>query len=349
MKPKKQTEVFYGFFKPWLHAVPSAAAVLAFCTACLLLSADAMSAEERVYRTGIKAFPRYFSVTSGGENLVFDVSRPFGGMRLLDLITGKIQEIPAEPERVWEMGNWSADGKRLVAVSTGWKNRQYNRDDMKVILIDPRDWSWQVISPTGEKVKIRPFFSPDGTKVYYFRGEARTEGATAASRFDLYSIDLASRQEEKLTSDRFYQVDAGDVSSDGRMIYFSKIGGRPMRLENQESRDGFIHNTLIVSMDSRTQQMRPTRDFDKAKFIEIISPRLDANGRIYFKGITHPKGSPFVFSVFRAGRNNEPPQRLADFSIGGSFDIAKRTGDIFVFDTRDGEVIFRRIAINANQ
>ena len=228
MKPKKQTETIYGFFKPRSHTVPSAAAVLAFCTACLLFSAAAMSAEEKVYRTGIKAFPRYFSVAPGGENLVFDVSKPFGGMRLLNLTTGKIQEIPGEPERVWEMGNWSADGKRLVAVSTGWKNRQYNRDDMKVILINPRDWSWQVISRTGAKVKITPFFSADGNNVYYFRGEARTEGATPAARFDLYSINLASRQEQRLSDDRFYQVAAGDVSTDGRTVYFSKIGGRPL-------------------------------------------------------------------------------------------------------------------------
>lgn len=348
MRRQEQSEAIHEYFKTWCHAVPRATIFLAFFIGCLFYSAAAMSAEEKVYRTGIKAIPRYFSVAPGGEKLVFDTSKPFGGMRLFDMASGKIQEIPVEPEHVWEMGSWSADGKRLVAVSTGWKNRQYNRNDMKITLVDPRDWSWQAISPTGQNVKIRPFFSPDGTRVYYFRGEARSTGATAASKYDLYSINLANRKEEKLTDDGFYQVEAGDVSADGRTIYFSKIGGRPMSLEGREDRDGFIYNTLIVTLDLQTREMRPTRDFDKARFIETVRPRLDASGRVYFKGITRPIGGAFVYSIFRRGQDNQLPQRLADFSIGGSFDIARHTGDIFLFDTRDGEIIFRRIAVNAN-
>lgn len=124
--------------KSWLFGLPGAAA-LALGIACLLASPPAMSAEEKLYRTGIKAMPRYFSVSPGGEYLVFDTKKPTGGMRLLDLGTGKIMEIPTEPDRLWDSGRWSSDGKRLVAVSTGKSKRGYDLEDTKVIVIDPKD------------------------------------------------------------------------------------------------------------------------------------------------------------------------------------------------------------------
>lgn len=350
----------YNILKRLLLGLPGVA-VCFFGVACLLASMPALSAEEKLYRTGIKAMPRYFSVSPGGEYLVFDTKKPLGGMRLLDLGTGKIKEIQVERDHLWEMARWSGDGKRLVAISTGTMNgrrySRYNLDDMKIIVIAPGEWSWRVISPPGDGVKITPFFSPDGTTVYYFKGEARTEGATPAAGYDLYAIDLANGHEEKLTADRFYQVGAGDVSADGRTVYFSKIGGRPLTSETYKSENGFVKGTIIVSLDVLTRELKVAYSFDAtrfgeiegSRFVEIYEPRIDSSGRIYFSGATQRKWSPFVFSLFRGGKSNAPAIRLNDFSNWSRHDIAKRSGNIYVSDTLDGEVIFRRIAVNVNQ
>ena len=333
-------------FERTLHIVEM---VLVIFVSCLSTTNSALSAEERFYKTGIHALPQYFSVSPSGEYLVFDTKQPLGGMRLLNLRTGVVGNVPAENERMWGMGNLSLDGKRMVAVSTGMRYGKVHLDDMKLIIVDLRDWSWQEISRAGDGVKITPFFSPDGEEVYYFKGVARTEGATPAAKYDLYVIHLATRKEERLTDSRFYQATVGDVSSGNKTVFFGRVGGEILGVEVDNSSDLRVRDSGIVAVDIRTKQVRLATQFDLARFVEIYSPKLDGIGRMYFAGITQAPKSPFVFSVFRYDDKSKTPQRLADFSNWSSFDIAKRSGDIYVSDTRDGEVVFRRLAISANQ
>jgi len=184
--------------------------------------------EDRVIRTGLKTECRNFSVSPDGGQLIFDTASLLLGLRLIDLKTGAIRVLPSEPGRNWEMARWDGEGKRLVAVSTLVRDNNYIIRDQRVILIDPRDWSHRVIA-SGEGVKIKPFFSADGKRIYYFKGQARTSGKTIAAGFDLFSVDISTGQEEQQTEEAFYQVSVGDVSKDGRLIYFSAVGGKKFR------------------------------------------------------------------------------------------------------------------------
>ena len=293
--------------------------------------------------------PRYFSLSPDGEYLVFDTKKPLGGMRLLDLRTGETRDVPAERERLWEMGNVSRDGKRMVAVSTGIKNGKYNLNDMKIIMVDLRDWSWQEISRAGDGVKITPFFSPDGKKIYYFRGEARKEGATPAAKYDLYVIDLASQIEEELTDGRFYQATAGDLTADNKTVYFARVGGKIAGMAADSDPSMHVRDSGIVAFDIATRQLRPMIHFDSTRYVQVYDPKLDDKGHMYFSGITRGEKGRYIFSLFSQDEDMRAERRLADYSNWSRFDIAKRSGDIYVSDTQDGEVIFRRLAINANQ
>lgn len=321
----------------------------AFIISPLCLMNSANSAEEEVYRTGVHALPRYFSVAPDGKYLIFDTKKPLRGMRLLNLRTRELGDVPAESERHWEMGNLSRDGKRMVAVSTGMKNGKYNLSDMKIILVDLKDWSWQEVSRTGDGVKITPFFSPDGKKVYYFKGEARTEGATPAAKYDLYVIDISAQKEEKLTDARFYQVTAGDVSPDSRTVLFGRIGGAVHGAAANSIAGPHGRDSGIMAFDMHTKRLQPTSYLDDVQLVAIDDPRLDRRGRMYFGGITQAERGRYIFSLFRYDEGVKTAQRLTDFSNWSRFDIAKQSGDIYVSDTRDGEIVFRRLAINANQ
>lgn len=335
----------YAHFKSWLVAASKLSLLAASCTACLLVSTPAMSAEEKVFRTGLMVEASHFSVSPDGEKLVFNTKLLAHGMRLLDLKTGKITTVPAEPDRRWEMPRWSMDGKYITAVSTVVKNNMYIVGEMQVIVIDPHDWSHRAIT-SGEGVKIFPILSAKGEKVYYFKGKTRTTGRTPASGFDLYFVDLSSGHEEKLTDESFYQAETGDVDDSSGVLLVYGIGTN--RFKNLKDIYGTTAGFHIFSFDTRLKRLSPLAIDSMGKISSFSHPRIDKLGRLYFKAAMNGNNG-FVFSIFRDGRKGESPIKLTGLPIWGALDIATRTGEMFVSDTLNGELIFRRLAITANQ
>jgi len=338
----------FGFVRRLFFGTMNTTRILLGIMLMTMMATPAIGAEEKVFRTGRPGFPRYFSVSSSGKFLVFGTEKPLGGLYLLNLMTGAIGSVPAEPGRFWEMPSISGDGTQMVAVSTGMVDGKYNLGDMKIIVVSLKDWSWREVSPGGDGVKIDPFYSQNGDKIYYFKGAIRKDrGATPASKYDLYVINGGGAKDERLTESLFYQVSAGDVSADGSTVYFSRYGGTPMTQQVQRSGDD-TNELGLVALDVRSKELRPTQHYHKSKYVFITDPGLDAKGRIYFFGTPRGKG-PFEYSVFRDNGPNGGIQRLANASNSSSFSIAKRSGDIYVSDAQNGEVVFRRLAINANE
>jgi hypothetical protein len=322
-----------------------------------------MEIEEKILHTGLSGKGSEFAVSPDGKHLLFTTGSLPHGLRVLDSQSGRTEVIPMEVGRVWEMPRWAPDGKQVVAISTVVRDNHYIVGDMQVILIDPKTWKYRSIS-SGEGVKIFPFFSADKSLVYFFKGVKRTSGATPASGFDLYAINVTTGKEEQLTHERFYQISRGD--EDGKSVLF---GGAP-RVKNV--RDAGTKTQNAIFQYSKTdQRLIPVgiaqsvglsnihslahnlvdAMLQPGALMEIRSPIRDKAGNLFFVAAkSRPGGGPYQWFVFRANDANKPPILLTELpvAVGLGFDLARQTGEIYVMDKRADEIIFRRLRALAN-
>lgn len=296
-----------------------------------------MEMEEKILYTGLIGKGNEFAVSPDGTRLLFTTGSLTYGLRMLDLRTGRIEAVPMESGHTWEMPSWSADGKQVVAISTAVRDSNYIVGDMQLILIDPGTWKHWTIS-SGAGVKIFPFFSADGKLIYYFKGAKRISGATPASRFDLYAIDLVSGKEQRLTHEEFYQVTRGD--DDGKTILFGAIPGA------KTVKDAFGGKTQNVLLRySMTDAVLAPATIDHSSGISLFSnPERDKAGNLYFVAARLPPGSGrYQWFVFRADAAGKAPVALTELPIGLDFDLVRRTGEIWVMDKQGDEIVFRRL------
>lgn len=315
----------------------------AFPTGFAATAPNQMNYEEKVYRTGLTSKRGDFSVSPDGSRILFSTNRLSDGLRLLDLRTGKIEVIPVEHGRTWEMSSWSADGKRVVAISTAVHDNRYIVGQQQVILIDPSNWKHSQVTD-GESVRILPFFSADGKVIYYFKGKRRESGKTVASRFGLYAIDLGSEREELLAAEEFYQVGLGDDQAG--VILFRAIPYSGFGVKEGEAR------SIFLTFEARYRNLRLFRmDFGK-ELHQIRTPKRDKAGNVYFVAATVPvdggNNGNFRWFVFKATPEGKAPAILTELPISMGFDIARNTGEIYVMDKQNDEIVFRRLSVLAD-
>lgn len=302
-----------------------------------------MDIDEKVFRTGLTGKHGDFSVSPDGSRILFSTNSLADGLRLLDLRSGKIEVVPMERGRTWEMPQWSADGKRVVAISTAVRDNYYIVSEQQVILIDPSNWKHSPITD-DQGVRISPFFSVNGNTIYYFKGKMRESGKTVASRFVLHSIDLASRREELLATEEFYQVGLGDDLA-GTLL-FRAIPYSGFGVKEGEAR------SIFLTYEAQHRNLRLFRmDFGK-ELHQIRTPKRDKAGNVYFVAAKVPVGGGssgnFRWFVFKATPEGQAPAILTELPISMGFDIARNTGEIYIMDKRGGEIVFRRLNVIAD-
>lgn len=344
LRGNKSTQASLPFLFSREIAITAALLLLFFLARPLDAAAHGVEANEiqtKTFRTSLTGKGSKFAVSPDGSRLLFATGSLLHGLSMLDLLNGRIEAVPMEPGRTWEMPSWSADGKQVVAISTAVRDNYYIVGDMQLILIDPGTWKQRTIS-SGAGVTIFPFFSADGKSVYYFKGAKRENGATPASRFDLYAIDLASGKEQRLTHEEFYQVTRGD--DDGKTILFGAIPGAKTV---KDAFSGKTQNALLRY--SMTDAALVPITIDQSSGISLFShPERDTAGNLYFVAAKLPPGSGrYQWFVFRADATGKAPIALAELPIGLDFELARRTGEIWVMDKLGDEIVFRRLRVVA--
>ena len=279
---------------------------------CATFALAAVAAEDNLFRIGLSGKRGMLAVAPDGGRLLFTTDSLAHGLRVLDLHTGKIDVIQAEAGRFWEMPNWSHDGKQVVAISTAVRNGYHIVGDMQVILIDPATWRHRTIT-VGEGVKNLPFFSADGNRVYYFKGVKRESGKTPASRFDLYSIDLATGQERQLTHIFSATPNAAKSMKDA----FGK-----------ESRNALFH--------LQAGKLNPIAVDQRNGVFDFYKPQRDKKGNLHFIAAKERSGGGhFLWFLVRSGPDGSKPMTLTELPISMGFGI-DRAGDEIVFRRLDG-------------
>ena len=169
---------------------------------------------------------------------------------------------------------------------------------------------------------------------------------TIAAGFDLFSVDLASGQEARQTDESFYQVSVGDVSEDGGFVHFSARGGRTFgHLKDVHGVEG----SYLLKYDARTKRLARIAINNPNKIFELSRPRMDNAGGLYFKAAIRGDKGYFVYSLFKVNKEGESPQRLAGIPIWANFELVKRTGDVYIPDIQQADLVFRRLVPNSIQ
>jgi hypothetical protein len=298
--------------------------------------------ESKVIHTGLSGKGSKFAVSPDGARLVFNTGNWTDGLRQLDLRTGKIDAVAMEPGRIWEMPSWSQDGKQVVAVSTAIRDNRYVVGEMQVILLDPTTWKHRTVT-AGDGVKVFPFFSGDGKSVYYFKGTKRESGKTPASRYDLYAVSLGDGQEQRLTQEEFYEVDRGD--DDGKAILFDaipRVNSIPEAYRSK-SRPG------LYRYDRSAGKLAPMAIDQSSGVFYFTCPERDNKGSVFFVAAKlRPGGGNYQWFLFRATSAGTSPVALTELPIDANFDLARRTGEIFVMGKQGEEIVFRRLPVLAD-
>ena len=307
-----------------------------------IFSAVYAQQQELVFRTGLYAKKAWFSVSPDGKLIVFSTDKISQGTRLLDLTSGKISVLLSEPSQTFGFPAWSPDGRHIVLQSAEMRGGKYDLDRMEIVLFDSSTGQQQSIS-VGEGIKFSPFFSADGKIVYYFKGQKRESGKTPGSRYDLYAIELASRKEARLTHEEFYQAAKGDDSKSSVLFNATPNFAKSIKDEfRQPSRNALF----LYEKDTAKVSIVP---IDQSSGIfDFYSPQRDKTGSFYFVAAKNrPGGGNYLWFLIRTNSEGKRAEVLAELPISMKFDIAQKTGEIFVTDIADEELIFRQLRISA--
>lgn len=72
---------------------------------------------------------------------------------------------------------------------------------------------------------LKPVFGPDPSRVFFLRSRAFEHHSPLVDnrrhKFDLFSVELNTRQVTQVTHQQFYELDQADVSADGKLLAYS--------------------------------------------------------------------------------------------------------------------------------
>lgn len=313
---------------------------LMFCISafCLIAQADGVT----VFRTGLEANRARIAVSPDGKNILFDTDQLAHGLRLLTVTTGEVRIVEPETGRTIGFPSWSSDGPLVAVVSAAVIGGYYSTDDMRILVFDSISWNFRSIA-LGEGVKFSPFFSHDGKAVYYFKGKKRESGKTPASRYDLFVADLESGQESRLTQEEFFAVGKGDDAPDS--VLFNATPNFNKRFTDELGEDG---RSALFFFHKATKAVVPIKIDQGLGNFNFSRPKRDRAGNLYFiSAKARPGGGHYLWYLVRSNKTGNRPELLTELPISMEFDIARKTGDIYVMDKDGKELIIRKLPAKA--
>ena len=150
-----------------------------------------------------------FTVARGGTCFIYQADLKTGSAKRLSHAQTGCETDPA----------YAPDGAHLayiLAPKPGMRGA--------LVYADLNGGSPQTLADDAED-NLKPVFAPNSSRVFFLRSGAFEHHSPLVDnrrhKFDLFSLDLASRQVEQLTHQQFYELDRVDVSADGKLLAYS--------------------------------------------------------------------------------------------------------------------------------
>lgn len=127
----------------------------------------------------------------------------------VDVITNPFYKDLSKIERVVDTDpDWSPDGRYIAFTS-----RRFGGNSPDIGIIDTQNKN--TITRITNKGGATPRFAPDGKTIYYISFQDDPMG-------EIYSIDINTKQEKRITKDRYMDF-SPTLSSDGKYLYYTSI------------------------------------------------------------------------------------------------------------------------------
>ncbi len=156
-----------------------------------------------------------------------------------EVITNPNHDNVAKIERIMDSDpDWSPDGK-YIAFAT----RRFGGKNPNIGIIDTKNKN--AITQITQSGGATPRFSPDGNKIYFISFKDDPLG-------EIYSIDINTKQEKRITNDKFMDF-SPSVSFDNKYLYYTSI----RRDTNCNKRLDELDNSFIIRLDLETSESIP--------------------------------------------------------------------------------------------
>ena len=153
---------------------------------------------------------------------------------------------PKDPDHFYIPGGFSPDGTYLAI--TIQRNSDNSRDTQVALLKLATGEITELTNSHGHR--SGPSFSHDGKKLIFARSNwERVSGKTRFSHWDIYEIDIATREERRLTAFQFFQYSSPFYLPDDQHFIFSGEG--PIEYVSPTGEKGYngyksqFHDNLI--------------------------------------------------------------------------------------------------------
>ncbi len=135
-----------------------------------------------------------------------------------DLMPGEAFDSPMKPFGGLEEVAWTPDGKKIAYTCKKLSGLEYTfSTDSDVYLYDLESGTTKNLTEGMPGYDRVPFFSPDGSKIYW---HSMRRAGYEADKERLFEMDLASEQKRYLTSDFDYSPSGEIWADDGEHLYF---------------------------------------------------------------------------------------------------------------------------------
>lgn len=153
---------------------------------------------------------------------------------------------------------------------------------------------------------VMPSFSPDGGRIIFMRAalwRKRTYPLTGEmpTHWDIYTVDLATGAERRLTNFRFYEMSKPSYLPDGKRFIFSARGPKPVNgkepVNAEEYKKQYQDNTIFI-WDENNQIFQPA--IMQGSY--SLDPSVSADGTILFDAVTNTMDGlprdPYNYDLF---------------------------------------------------
>jgi Tol biopolymer transport system component len=228
-----------------------------------------------------------------------------------EIATGKIERFKPAEYRINSSPAYSPSGKQIAFAARN-SDKESNIFIADVDGQNARQVTNTNIHKTDKKsdeslkYDVMPSFSPDSSMIIFKRAplwRKRTYplAGEMLSNWDIYSVDMATGTERRLTNYRFYEMSKPSYLSDGKRFLFSAVGPLPVNgkepVNKEEYKKQYQDNTIFI-WDENDQIFQPA--IMQGSY--SLDPSVSADGTILFKAVTNKMDGlprdPYNYDLF---------------------------------------------------
>ncbi|TFJ92667.1 TolB family protein [Lentibacillus salicampi] len=256
---------------------------------------------------GFSGFGQSTDISPDDSELVFSYYHGDDAALYTVPVSGGKAELLAKPDEGKSFLNpaFSPDGGKIAFVEQ-WEEEGEEKKQRysQLRIVDREDQTTETLMNTNDYI-TKAVFSPDGGSLFFLKaGVFKNYSPISSERphdFDIFRMDLKTKDIEQLTSKEAYSMSSLNVSADGDQLMYKTYGNR----------DQLVLHSLE---DGKEETIVPAGDFGSKAPI-ISSPTLSPDGEhVVFSDVAaKDEQGTYVYEGFRMDLDTGKAEQITSF------------------------------------